>query len=199
MNDFKVIKQVHELMGQLSSSQTLSLSPILLQLTDILNNLSDENIYTASFSFTVFNTILHKYIKLFDNDEFIDAICHHHLTENNNFLRNLFHIIYHYDFETVIKLMPIKTRRRIFFSLFDQINSSITIRSYLQNNENINITLIHTCSFILYTVLKVCRSLNLKLTNNDLEKYQIFNLFITFIDEYVIKKEHLRINEKQDY
>ena len=199
MNDFKVIKQVHELLEQLSSSQISSLSDILFQLTDILNNLSDEKIYTASFSFTVFDTILNKYIKLFDNDEFIDAICHHYSIENNNFLRNLFHIIDHYDFKTVIKLMPIKTQRRICFSLFDHINSSITIRSYLQNYENINITLIHTCSFILYTVLKVFQSLNFKLTNNDLEKYQIFKLFITFIDEYFVKKEHLRINEKQDY
>jgi hypothetical protein len=159
-------------------------------LTDICQNLINENNYNASFAFDIFNIILKDYIKLLD----IDAIYHH---ENNNFLRKLFRIIRHYDIEKLVEEMSMKTRREIYFSLFDRINASTRIISYLQNDETTDPISNNSCSFILHTVFKVLIRLRVKLTSNDLEKYQT-NLFITFIDQYFIKKQSLRVNEKQN-
>ncbi|CAF1469780.1 unnamed protein product [Rotaria sordida] len=146
--------------------------------------------------------ILKNYIKLLDIDQFVDGIQHHDSKENNNLLRKFFDIKRHYDLQKLIEQMTIKTRREIFFSLLDELNSSTRLISYLQNNmSNDNDTdqiLINSCSFILYVILKILNDLRVKVTDNDLEKYQntILTLFITFINEYFIKKEHLRVNEK---
>jgi len=198
----ELIEHIEELFQQLftnaeNSSQLLSFSTIFLQLKNICRNLITEQNHSTSVAFDIFNIILKNYIKLLDIDELFQIIEHDRSIENNSFLRQYFRILYHYELQDLAKQMTSKIRREIFFSLFDQINSSIRIVSYLQNNSsNDN----YSCSFILYIILKILNNLNVKLTSNDLEKYQnnLLNRFILFIDEYFIQKKNLRINEQQN-
>ncbi|CAF1044053.1 unnamed protein product [Rotaria sordida] len=203
----ELIEQVKELFQELfsnitNSSRIHSISTIFLKLNDICHNLITENNYSISFAFDIFNMILKNYIKLLDIDQFVDGIQHHDSKENNNLLRKFFDIKRHYDLQKLIEQMTIKTRREIFFSLLDELNSSTRLILYLQNNmsndNDIDQILINSCSFILYVILKILNDLRVKVTDNDLEKYQntILTLFITFINEYFIKKKHLRVNEK---
>jgi len=201
-----LIEHVEELFQQLFNltehpSQILSFSTIFLQFNDICHNLINDHNYSTSFAFDIFIIILKNYIKLLNIDQFVHAIEHDASTENNNFLRQFFRILCHCDIKELVEQMTSKIRREIFFSLLDQINSSTRILSYLENNlPNDNQTLTNSCEFLLYTILKVSNNLNIKLTNNDLEKYQnnIFNLFIIFIQEYFIQKENFKINEKRN-
>jgi hypothetical protein len=182
-------------------SKITLLTTIFHQLNDIGDNLITEHNYSTSCAFDIFNIILKNYIKLLDIDQFIDAIGYDDSRENNNFLRQFFRILCCYNIQEFVEQMTSKIRREIFFSLFDQINSSKSIVSYLQNNlSNDNQILINSCGFILYIVFKFLGNLKLKLTSNDLGKYQnnIFNPFIIFLDEYFIKKENLRVNDKQN-
>jgi hypothetical protein len=165
-----------------------SLSTIFPGLTNICHRLITNCDYTTdTLAFHIFDIILQNYIKLLDIDEFVDAITHDKSIEHNRFLRQYYSITNQYDIRATKK-----TSRDIFFFLFDQINSSKRIISYLQNNlSNENQILLHTCSFILYTILKLLDNLRVKLTSNDLVKYQnnLFNSFIVFIDQYFIRKE----------
>ncbi|CAF4690314.1 unnamed protein product, partial [Rotaria sp. Silwood1] len=205
----ELVEQVKELFDELfsninNSSKIDSISAIFLKLNDICDNLITQNSYTASCAFNIFNIILNHYIKLLDIDQFIEVIQHHVSKENNNLFRTFFHIKSHYDLKKLIEQTTMKTRRKIFFSLLNQLNSSTRLNSYLQNtmsnDKDTDQILINSCSFILYAVLKVLNDLGVKITDNDLEKYQstLLTLFINFINEYFIRKEHLRVNEKQN-
>ncbi|CAF2807432.1 unnamed protein product, partial [Rotaria sp. Silwood2] len=205
----ELVEQVNELFQELSSninnsSKIHSISGIFLKLNDICHNLITQNNYTALLAFDIFNIFLKHYIKLLDIDQFVDAIQHHSLKENTDLLRKFFHIKRHYDLQTLIEQMTIKTQRKIFFSLLNELNSSTRLISYLQNtmsnDKDTDYVLINNCSFLLYAIFQILNDLRVKLIDNDLETYQntLLTLFITFINEYFIKKEHLRVNEKQN-
>ena len=197
----KLLKQIEDLFQQLflyteNPNRSLSLTTIFRKLTDICQNLINEQNTNTSYVFDILTIILKDYIKLLDIDQFINAINENDVIENNNFLRQYSRILSYYNSYDLIKQLSMKIRREIFFSLIDQLNCSKRLLSYLENN----FILINSYDFILYTILNLLNNLKIKLTKNDLEKYEknLFNIFILYLNKYFIQKEYLRINNKQN-
>lgn len=187
--------------GSEDSDDNVSFTSVFFQLNYICNDLNIGHNYSIYFAFDIIYVVLRSIIKLLDIDKFIYEIDQDKSMKTTDFLRQFFRIVNRYNIHELGEKITGKIRREIIFSLFDEINSSKRIISYLENNlSTTNPIIFNTCGFILYTLLKLTLDLKIKFTGNELEKYQnnLINSFILFINEYFIQKENLRANEKQN-
>lgn len=165
-----------------------SLSSLFGQLNDICQSFSNANATRQGFSWMIFELIWKNYLTLFDAEEFVNGITGDYCKDNHRFLRQYFIMS-----NSIISPLSMKHSREIFFALVDRCNQSKRIQTYLEkefSNERVN----NICRYLLYICLKICNSLNLILTFNDLVKYQnnLFDVFIRYLDRDFRKRENSR-------
>lgn len=167
------ILKVVELFNEIPSFGTL-----FGQLNDICQSLITVDSTTHASIWTIFELIWQNYLILLENDELIDE----YGREHHEFLRRFLIL------STLI--VTKKSSREIFFTLFDRLNQSKRIHSYLENPSS-NDILNHICRTFLYISFHICNDFNIILTNHDLVKYQnnLFNEFIRYFDRDIRRRE----------
>ncbi|CAF3829969.1 unnamed protein product, partial [Rotaria sordida] len=209
------IEQVNTLFKQLTqalidtgnTNETHLPELILRDLNQICSRLDDRKYCSAYDALDTFKIMLKNYIRLLDTDSFVNVIAHHYALANNSLLRSLLAITRQYDISILVQEMTRKTQQQIFFSLFDLLNTSARIVSFLQsksskttNNSDVNQTVANACGSVLYAILEILIILRAQMTGNNLEKYQntLFASFIIFLDEYFMIKKCSRLKELQN-
>ncbi|CAF3679186.1 unnamed protein product [Rotaria sordida] len=209
------IEQVNTLFKQLTqalidtgnTNETHLPELILRDLNQICSRLDDRKYCSAYDALDTFKIMLKNYIRLLDTDSFVNVIAHHYALANNSLLRSLLAITRQYDISILVQEMTRKTQQQIFFSLFDLLNTSARIVSFLQsksskttNNSDVNQTVANACGSVLYAILEILIKLRAQMTGNNLEKYQntLFASFIIFLDEYFMIKKCSRLKELQN-
>ena len=162
-----------------------SLSSLFGQLHDICQSLSNTNSTRRAFIWIIFELIWKNYLTLLDREEFVDGIIGDYCKDNHRFLRQYFAMA-----KWIVAPLPLKNSREIFVALVDRCNQSKRMQTYLENSCP-NEILSNTCRSLLYICLKICNSLNLILTHNDLVKYQT-DLFIRYLDRDFQRRENSR-------
>jgi hypothetical protein len=135
-------------------------------------------------------------------NSFVDVIAHHYSRENNNFIRSIFFSLTPLEAKNVGEVMKMKDREKMYYRLLDQLSSSTRIISFLNNDfslitnydDNIKRTITNSCGSVLIVFLRHLQVLNVRLTNNKLEKYQntLFTPSVKFLDEYFMANKCLQ-------
>ncbi|CAF3855320.1 unnamed protein product [Rotaria magnacalcarata] len=202
----EIIQQIYQSFEQLrqsllnfeSTNKISSPEVCLNDLNQIFNRLIDLKLNNYSDVMNMFEIILKNYLDLIDMNQFIDIIAHRYACKSNIVFASFFES---FNPEGALELthkMPIKVRQQTYYRILDQICSSKRIHSFLNNELLISIDDKHIkrivsnfCGLILILVLKILNSLNVKLLDIELKKYQnnLFIPFIKFIDEYFLTSQ----------